>query len=93
MIKMENPIIRMQEQSDDANYKYVEWVSNNEQYLLESYCESLDFEDLPKEYVLELQTDDVELLESAMDKYISKLTFKDVPDSYLEMMYELECDR
>lgn len=86
---MENPMIRMQEQADDANAEYSDWVDANEENLLMWWTESLDTEDLPEQIKAELPTDDVDMWEMALENHVSRLTFEDVPDSYMEMQYEL----
>ncbi len=51
---MENPIIRMQQDADDEASRFIDWVDNNNDLILEAYADQLTMKDVPDDFINKL---------------------------------------
>lgn len=89
---MSDLTVQQAEARFDAIGDFNDWCESNQALILEQYCESLEFEDLPDAVKAEIATDDVEVWQMMLEKHIDNLTYKDVPDEFCSDMYETMMD-
>lgn len=68
---------------NDELAEYNEWIDDNEDYIMDNYIDSLI--DFPESIYEGFLDDDYE---DAENNYLEGLTISDVPDSYIQKLYE-----
>lgn len=76
------------ERRSDELGDYANWIDNNTDHILDSYIESLDYEDMPDSLQAEIHTDEVDEWDQVFQSWCDNLTIDDIPDGFIQDMYE-----
>lgn len=69
---------------DESNHEYQEWIDSKEDYLIETYKEACTvFPDSIYERILSDED-----MEAAEEKYLDELVISQVPDEYIQKVFE-----
>jgi hypothetical protein len=88
---IDNPMIRAQEQADNLNAEYSDWVENNADWLLEEWFDTLSYSDMPQAIQDGITTDDVDDWRAQFELWIDTLKIDDVPNDWLSDKYD-DCE-